>query len=229
MANVELSIESKTDNFHRLTLQLGQKNLNKASIRSINKAIRASNTAYRRLIRDNYKLMYADTKDLVKPTYARSKAEGTIGGKIQPLSLSRFNPTFVQQGKVFSIKTIKNKTSGKRELTRKSKTARKKDTAGGGVTIEIRKGEKKILPYAFLTESKKNAGVGKQVFARGIYQNNKFHKQKNRYPIQALKSVSPFGMLSREEFSKEIEKGAVETMSKEFNRQIELLLKKANA
>lgn len=145
---------------------------------------------------------------------------------MKPLSLSRFNPSFVSAGNVLSIKSVRSKETGRRGLERKAKRARKKDIPRGDVSFEIRKGEKKVLPYAFFTQSDKNKGVEKQVFARGVYKGNKFEKRKERYPIQALKSASPFGITSREELNKVVHDQAKEAMQKEFNRQIEMQLKR---
>lgn len=225
---IQIRIEDKTKAIEKLAYELSDKNITIANVRAINTAIRKSNTLYRREIVKNYNLKYADTKSIVIPKRATyTETEGTISGNIKPISLSHFNPSFIKGGSVFSIKSVKNKQSGKRELSIKSKKARKKDQSNC-VTVEIRKGEKKTLPFAFMINSDK-PGLSKQIWARGKYVGNEFKISKGRMPITALKTAAPFGMMTGEATQKEIEIGATESMEKEFERQVKMLLQRAGA
>ena len=218
---IQVSIEDSSQGFRHLVSQLSAKNMNIANVRAINKGIAKGNTEYKRGISRFYNIKQSDFKDKIvqkKATY--SKIEGTISGTHAPISLSRFNPTFVKGGQVHSIK------KGKDGLERKSKKAGKKAVEGGGVSFEISKGNKQTLSFAFMTNSEKNAGVEKQIFARGKYSLNKLVRQKERYPLVAIKTLSPFGAMTKTEVSKEVQKGASETMIKEFQRQVQLMLRK---
>lgn len=223
---IQIQIEDKTKSLQRLADQLSDKNITVANVRAINVAIRKANTDYRRNIVKAYKLKYSDTKKMAvagRATY--TNPEGNISGSKTPISLSRFNPTFINAGQSFTISSIKNKETGKRGLQQKAKKAGK-NARSGGVTFEIQKGTKKIIPFAFLVNSSK-PGMSMQVWARGQYSGNKFITGKGRKPLTALKTVSPYGMMTTEESQKEIEQSASESMRKEFERQVDLLIKKA--
>lgn len=92
-----------------------------------------------------------------------------------------------------------------------------------GLTVSIKKGDKKIIPFAFLVKSSK-PGVSQQVFARGEYQANQFITSPKRLPITAIKTVSPFSALTNPELRKDIEAGAEDNMQHEFERQMKLLM-----
>lgn len=194
-----------------------------ADTRAINVAIRKANTQYRRLVVSEYNLKYADTAKFSvadRATYANP--EGKISGYVAPISLSRFSPQFIKNGRAFSIKSVKE--NGGRKLKQTSKSAGKK--TGGGVSIEVKKGERKTIPFAFLTDSAK-PGLSLQIWARGEYSDGAFQTSKKRKPITPLKTVSPFGAMTNEVIQKKTEKQAKDDMQKEFERQVELLIKKA--
>lgn len=225
---IEIQIEDQTRTLEKLAGQLSDKKLNVANVRAINVAIRKSNTQYRRELVKNYNLKYGDTKEMVTPKRATyGTPTGTISGQMRPLSLSRFNPKFLKDGQVFSITSIKNKETGKRGLEQKAKKARKTDQLSG-VSIEIKKGQRKIIPYAFMIQTDK-PGIAQQIWARGSYQSNRFQKSGRRLPITPLKTTSPFGAMTTAPIQTEIRKGATSEMRKEFERQVNLLLKQAGA
>lgn len=222
MSAIEIEISKNV--FKELTDVISDKNLVVASVRSINVAIRKSNTQYRREVVRNYNLKYSDTAGITHPKRATyGDPEGIIAGDVKPISISRFNPSVVEEGTETFIKNTLNKNGKSRSLAQLSKETRKKNT--GGVVFSIRRGEKMKIPFAFMINSEK-AGVALQVWARGEYKNNEFETSKSRLPISPLKTVSPFGALTAEPVKKEVEKGAKEAMQKEFDRQVDLLMKK---
>lgn len=225
---IQIKIEDETKTLEHLANQLSSKKLNVANVRSINVAIRKANTNYRRQLVANYNLKYADTKEMVNPKRATyGQPTGSISGQSRPISLSRFNPSFQNSGQVFSIKSVKNKETGKRGLSQLSKKAGKKDNYTG-VSFEVKKGQRKTLPFAFMIQSDK-PGIALQIWGRGKYYGNKFITSKDRKPITPFKTISPFGGMTTEPIQKEIEKSAGSDMQKEFERQVNLLLKQAGA
>lgn len=224
---IQIKIESDdVKNFSKeLNRTFSKKEMDKVKVRSINRGIRKANTEYRRGIRDNYNLSYADTKEMVKPKRASvTQPKGSISGDLRPLSLSRFSPEFVKGESVYSIKSLRNKETKKRELTQKIKRATKKHRGIKGVSIEIVKGERQALPFAFLSTSSK-PGMDKQIWARGVYSGGKFKSSKKRKPITALKTTSSYGAITREAVHRKASDEASMEMNKEFNRQVQLILK----
>lgn len=221
---MEIRVEAdKMQTLRRLAEGLSDKQLRVADTRAINVAIRKANTQYRREIRDQYNLTYADTKGIPVPTRATySTLEGSLAGNTKPISLSRFNARFFGRYSVSSIKSKK----GKLQQTGRAKA--KRDGGKSGVEFEIHRGQKKRLPSAFMIDSNKG-GLSMQVWARGKYSGNTFNWGRPRYPIEALKTVSPFGAMTREAIRDEIEVTAMDDMAKEFARQVELALNKIGA
>lgn len=220
---IQISVEQRGDGIRTITRRLSDSNINRASQYAINRGISKANTEYKRGISRFYKIKQADIKNDVRQKKAsNSNLEGSISASIKPISLSRFNPSFTNNGRTLSIKSIKNKETGKRGLEQLSKKASNKKQ-DGGVSFEIQKGKKKNLPFAFLVNSE-TPGVSKQIWARGKYIGNKFNRSKSRFPIEALKTLSPFGAMTKEDISEAVQKEATETMQKEFERQVNRFL-----
>lgn len=218
---IHLRIDEGKPDLSSLAKRFGASNLNKAAVRAINKGVSKGNTEYKREISKYYNIKQKYIKnDIVIRKSTESKIEGTISGNRKPISLSRFNPTFVKGGQVHSIKMIKG------GLERRTKKAGKKEQEKIGVSFEVIKGKKNTLPFAFMVKSYENKGVEKQIFARGKYQGSKFVRQKSRYPLAAIKTVSPLGSMKKDKISKAVAKGTEHTLNKEFERQIQLLMKK---
>lgn len=217
---INIKIEDETKALEKLAQQLSDKNLNVANVRAINVAIRKAKTQYRRQVAARYNLKYADTANIpVSNNATYSKPEGTIKGDPKPVSLSRFNPEFKKK---HTIKGNKKRTrDGKKYKT----TFDSKTFQIEGVSVEILKGQKKRIPFAFMVQSDK-PGVGMQVWARGSYSGGKFNTSKERMPITPLKTVSPFSSLTNEDIQNNTEVRATEDMGKEFERQVNLLLRK---
>ncbi len=225
---ISISIEDKAKTLEKLAASLSGKQLTTSKVRALNTAIKKARTKYRREIVRNYNLVYADTKDMVIMNLASyTTPEATIKGSIRPFGLSHFKPTFIKNGQKISIASYKNKETGKRALRQKAVKAAKK-AQSNGVELEVIKGEKRRLPSAFLIQSQK-PGISKQIFARGTYSGSKFNFGGKRYPIQALKTTSAYATMTNEKVSADVESEAVESMQKEFERQIHLVLKRAGA
>lgn len=224
---IQVTIAERSNGLNFLQRQLGERNLSKASTRALNKGIAKGNTFYRRMITEHYNIKPTHIRDsivLKKATYSQNEA--SISGNFKPLSLSRFNPQFVNGRSVISIRSVRNRETGRRRLEQRSRNARRSEQAGGGVSIEIKKGSRKVIPYAFLTKSAANSGVEKQIFARGKYSGSKFEKGKERFPITAMKTTSVFGILSNDNIKRKVEIESKETLQREFERQISLLTRR---
>ncbi|ODS87290.1 MAG: hypothetical protein ABS44_11785 [Chryseobacterium sp. SCN 40-13] len=226
---IQIRIEDETKALQHLKKQLSEKQLKKVTAWSINRGIASANTIYRRAVSAHYNIKQMDVgKAITAKRATQSKPVGTISARRNPLSLSRFNPSFTDGDTVITIKSIKSKETGKRALERKSKKANRNTRGLKGVSFQIRKGHTERLPYAFMTRSANdvNVGVEKQIFGRGTYIGGKFELKKPRFPIQALKTASPFGFMTKHEVSEAVSKGASASMHREFKRLIQEMIKK---
>jgi hypothetical protein len=159
---VEINVKSNLKEFDRLAKNLSERQINKAASDAINKALLLGRSESRRQVKRVYNIpnRYQNFIDVkrAKP----SSLSGHIFARTLPLPMDAFNP-------VFNI-TSGGAVTGRLRITRrgqlKQTNARSKN-ASAGVTIEVRKGRKTIVPYAFLIP-----GAKPRVFARGDYEQN---------------------------------------------------------
>ena len=181
---IQVTIAHSSNGLNFLQRQLEDRNLKKASTRALNKAIATGNTHYRRMISEYYNIKPIDIRNsivLKKAIY--SKNEASISGNFKPLSLSRFSPQFVNGRSVISIRSVRNKETGRRTLQQTARNARKNEQAGGGFLLRS-KGSRKVIPYAFLTKSSANTGVEKQILPEENTPEENSRKQKKDSPLQ---------------------------------------------
>lgn len=93
-----------------------------------------------------------------------------------------------------------------------------------GVSIQIKRSQRMRLPYAFIVQNSSKRSIFGQVWARGKYSGGQFRRNKSRYPITPLKTASPFGMMKNDSITRNINSAASSDMTKEFERQVKLLL-----
>lgn len=217
---LQIQIDQNNNGLHQLAAQLSDKKLTIATVRSINTAISKAQTQYKRLVAGKYNLKFADTKELLlskRATY--SNPEGTISSELRPLSLFRFNPEFEADHSITGKKGYYN--AQQRRIYYRNHTVTHKTK---GVTVEIFKGKRIRLPFAFMVPNSKKPGIPLQVWARGTYEGGKFVKSKPRLPITPIKSTSPFAMVTNPEVKAKIQTDAQENARKEFERQVNYLL-----
>jgi len=237
---IQIQIEDKTKDLQRLVDQLSDKNLTKANVRAINVAIKKAEASYKRKVLAIYNLKKSDISQFIfsnNATYA--DPQGTISAVKRPIGLSHFNPIHIVAGRSYKIESFGNtrtntKTGRKekyRDLRMKSKKAGKNSTPQG-VIFSLYKGEEIRYPSAFFLPSARQNGSDKQFFGRGKYIAGKFHWRgrgtpRDPYPVGALKTLSLSAMMNRDDVQKEIKEEASTNARKEFERQVDLLLKKA--
>jgi hypothetical protein len=171
---------------------LSEEQLNLALARAINKTLLKVRTQARNEVKNVFAVpqkYLSDFIDIEKST--RKNLVGTIRAKSKPLPLNAFNPSFRSQTKSLRI------TKKGKQVVRTFNRARKKQ--GNGTTVEIYKGVKEIVPFAFMLE-----GKGK-VFARGKYKSGNSYGFQQRHsrvndtgndtPINSLISVSVYGTI----------------------------------
>lgn len=138
--------------------RLGRRNLNKAISRALNESILAGRTQARSSVKSLYNIpqRYLGGINVIKSTSVSLVAK--LYASSTPIPMDAFSPKF--QTSTMSI-TISRRGE---QRTRTRQRARKNIAAG--VSIEIRKGNKETIPYAFMIQ-----GGKPRVFARGEYKN----------------------------------------------------------
>ncbi len=193
---ITVNVSANLKEFNKLTAQLSLQQIAKATSGAINKTLMLGRTQARKQVKAVYNIpnRYMGYVDIKRARLSELQLEGHIFARSGPLPMDAFNPVYNPP------------TGGKLRITRRGQlkqtntNSRKK---GGGVTIEIRKGQKKVLSYAFLLPNAKP-----RVFARGDYEKdsdgryvfNRRHKRKEYVKtgndsVTNLVSVSVFGAL----------------------------------
>jgi hypothetical protein len=182
----------QTENAQRTLKQLGVRlskaQADKAGIRAINTALRKANTIARREVKVLYNISQKDL-DGVKVERANMRSmTGKIVASRKPIPISAFAPKQETSAGRVSI--------SRRGAVIKKSFKRAKVNTQSGVSVEIRKGKREVIPFAFLL-----AGGAAQVFARGAYKDKKIFVQRhhrvskegNDIPVKPLITVSVFG------------------------------------
>lgn len=197
---IQIKIDQNNNGLKVLINQLSSEQLNKASVRAINVAIRKAKTRYKKEVSRVYNIPFRnleDTKErgmggsLISSNNARySNLRAEVIGIGRPISFTRF-------AKKFSKK---------------------------GVEIEIKRGRKFLFPSAFKIKSNKHPTLANLVWSRGKYQNGNFAFGKERMPIDVHRTASPYRMMKNSEKNAQIQQTATSDLEVEFTRQIKLFI-----
>lgn len=205
--------------------KLSDRNIVVANTRAINTALLKARTQFRKAAKAEYNLDSEALKniDVDKATY--NKIQGLVTANAKPISLSRFNPKFDTNSGTATIKNTKivNPDGSKSKNLTQLITGKAKKKKGKGVTVEIKRGQRKTISYAFLIQGGGNAGISLQVWARGSYGGGKFNVSKERLPITPLKTTSPFSAITNDAVIKPVVAQVETDFANELSRQIDLL------
>ena len=183
--SVWINARSAIGNIERFRNQLSEKNFNKALSRSFNEAILVGRTEARKAVKDIYNIpqRYLAGVNVYKSTPGNLTAK-LYASKI-PIPMDAFAPKFQQRGKSFTIT---------RRGQQKVAALRRGINSAIGVSIEVFKGKREIVPFAFMIE-----GGKPRVFARGAYKvssygfvqrNKRENKKGNDVAVKPLLSVT---------------------------------------
>lgn len=218
---VEINVKSNLKEFESLAKNLSEKQINKAASDAINKALLLGRTESRRQIKKVYNVpnRYQSFIDIhrAKP----SSLSGHIFARTLPLPMDAFNP-------VFNI-TNGGAVTGRLRVTRRGQlkqTSSRAKKATSGVTIEVRKGRKTIVSYAFLIP-----GAKPRVFARGDYEQNgryafiRRHKREDNSAgndrVTNMLSVTIYGALINKSVLPIVEKKVGENFNRLFENALQ--------
>ncbi len=154
---ITINVDEAIKKIQREFSQLSDTEVRKCIVRAINRSIQFGKTASSKEIRQKYNIDSSTVNSKVQSQNAKaSSLIGYINASAVPISLARFQPQFsFTENTQFSLsRNLDGKT---KTLKRKSKLFRK------GVSVEIIKGNRKTIPFAFMLAGKK------PVFARGEY------------------------------------------------------------
>lgn len=164
----------------------------KASYNAINRTLTKGRTDARREVKNVYNIPQKNLGGIAKKDATRRLLIGYIIASTKPIPMDAFNPKF--QTVSSSIVITKRGAKNVKQFGRRKKNAAK------GVSVEVVKGRRQIVPYAFMLPNGKA-----RVFARGAYKqggswgfitrNKRVSKDGNDTPIKPLVSVTVHGAI----------------------------------
>lgn len=183
---VDQPIKQIKSNFKNLDTE----NVAKACYNAINRTLTKGRTTARQSVKDVYNISQKNLDGIVKENATKNLLIGYIKASTKPIPMDAFGPKF---------QTVYGSISISRRGVQKTKDFKKKKaTAIQGVSIEVIKGKREIVPYAFMIRNAKP-----RVFARGMYKTGgswgfiQRHKRENATgndtPIKPLVSVTVHG------------------------------------
>lgn len=216
------------DEFRR---QLAPKEVDLALSRSINRAISQGVTIGRRKIAAIFNIPQADLMQVIVISQATSR---TLTGKIladpRPRKLTSFSPKFDTPTKSISTRRRRDRQNRRTDVSVVSRDRKRRRRGGGkGTSVEVYKGQREIIPYAFMVPN------FVKVFARGVYSDKGFQLRSYRgnvdgkdLPISDLLSVSPYTAAVNREAMEEMKDKITDAYPVLLRRELEYRLQRAN-
>jgi len=204
----------------KLGEDLSDKNMTRAISRAMNETVLQARTQARAAVKSIYNI---PQKNLKGVDVIRSKPQTLVAklfASATPIPMDAFSPIF---------HTATQSISVSRKGVQKLK-GNKKQTVGQGVSIEVIKGKRETIPYAFMI-----AGAKPRVFARGQYNSGakygfvRRHKRLsaagNDLPIKPLLSVTVHAAVINKKALQTIKANVDAVFPRALERNISFLLR----
>lgn len=156
---ITVNVRTDTRQLSRGFACLTKKEVAKATSMAINKTLLKGRTVARTAVKQMYNIPQRYLQGIGVKRSNAVNLKGYIYASTKPIPMDAFSPRFqlITGGKVSGVQSITKRGSVR---VKSVKRARQQ----GGVTIEVKRGEKQVVPYAFLLPNSKP-----RVFARGEY------------------------------------------------------------
>jgi hypothetical protein len=181
--NVDQAISSLTRNFS----QLAEPKVKRAIVSAINRTLIKGRTTARKEVKNIYNIPQKNLGGIAKINATTGLMIGYITASTTPIPMDAFAPKFSNSGTTISI--------SRKGVQKVKANKRPSANANKGVSIEVLRGQRTLVPHAFMI-----AGAKPRVFARGEYKpggswgfikrNQRINKTGNDTPIKPLISVT---------------------------------------
>lgn len=209
--NIKEALQSIEAHKNKLT----KDQLSRALALSMNETVALQRTQSRQFVRKTFNMPAPEIKSIDLKRANKNNLIAELGASGKPVSLTYFKPKFAT--KTFSATTLYSA----KDKSLEKKVGKGKKQPNLGVSIEIYKGQRKSLPFAFMTKDSR-----KPVFARGQYgaapsygltlRDKRVNKKGSDLPIANLISLSPSGAA----FSQKTMTTIPVDMTKEFEKKL---------
>lgn len=216
-----VSVEQAYKDARKLHSQLSQQQLNTAMSRSLNETILQARTEARKMVKTIYNIPQKNLGGINVNKASGKTLTAWLYASAIPIPMDAFSPVFK-----FGNSSITVSRKGQQKVK-----SLKKKVIGAGVSIEVLKGQKETVPFAFMI-----AGAKPRVFARGEYRsgtsygfvrrNKRANAKGSDTPIKPLLSVTVHAAVVNETSIKSIEQKADAVFASILDRNINFLLSK---
>lgn len=217
--NVDKAISAIKKNFSNLD---GEQ-VAKAAMRAINKTLLKGRTTARAAVKGKYNIPQKNLSGINKKDSSRSLLIGYITASAKPIPMDAFAPKFETSTGSLSVS---KKGEQKSKLFKKAKS-----NAAKGVSIEVIKGSRQIVDYAFMIR-----GGKPRVFARGAYKaggswgfiqrSKRVNKTGADTPIKPLISITVHGAVINNKVEQQIASDIEPYFSQRLQHELEYQVNK---
>jgi hypothetical protein len=205
--------------------ELSEREFRTALYRSLNESILLGRTEARKAVKDTYNIPQRYLAGINVFKASSVSLASKLYASANPIPMDAFNAKFET-----SSSAIRISKKGEQKI-RNFKRAKKAPL--GGVSIEVIKGQRQTVPYAFMI-----AGAKPRVFARGEYRNGTAYGFIQRHhrvnsgsdtPIKPLISVTVHAAVINKEALGKIERRVTQAFPVALDRNVAFMLDKAAA
>ncbi|HEY1201095.1 MAG TPA: hypothetical protein VGE79_08950 [Niastella sp.] len=181
---IRVSVKQAVKTLEKASEQLGSRKFNQALTRALNESILQGRTEARSAVKAVYNIpqRYVNRINVKKATPQTLTAH--IFASKMPIPMDAFAPRFTQAGKSITIT---------RRGEQKSRTV-KRAKGVAGVSIEVLKGKREVVPHSFMIEGGKPRVFARGQYKRGsygfVFRNKRVNKEGSDIPIKPLLSVT---------------------------------------
>lgn len=203
---MSIRLKVKVEGLKEALAELGPAKGRSAAKKALNDVTKAFRTAAGREIRAKFAIKAADLNKKLKAIGVTSRDDLTaeVVGKSAPMSLMYFKAREVRDTKGGGV-IIQDRKGGRRA---------KRSSLGRGVTVEITKGKKTRLPNAFIAAVKAGKSGG---YSLGVFE----RMGKKRLPIEKKATITLASMLAQKQVLAAGEKAVRAQWSKRFRYHLQ--------
>lgn len=224
---MRIRVDTTIEDFRKRFDNLSKEQLDKAAARAINRTLLKGRTEGRKAVKVEYNIPQKNLNGIKSKNAFPSFLEGYITASARPIPMDAFAPKFETGAGSISI------TRKGVQKTKDYKRAKK--NPGKGVSIEVKKGQRQTVPYAFMIK-----GAKPRVFARGQYKGGgssfgfiqRYKRQNNSgndTPIKPLISVTVHGAVINDKVRENIKKVIDDNFENNMQHEIKYLISRIGA
>ncbi len=202
---ITVQVENATKELSRAFSFLSKKQIAIATTQALNKTLLKGRTVARTAVKHVYNIPQKNLSGIGIKKATTATLSGYIYASAKPIPMDAFSPKFqlVSDGKVRGIQTISKRGIVKVKIAERSRQQ-------SGVSIEVIKGQRVTVPYAFMLPTAKP-----RVFARGEYKQGdgnygfmqRHYREENQHgndSVKPLVSVTVFAAVINRKVKNEI-------------------------